>query len=383
MAGAPLTEFANTNQSFRRLASALSGQWLYLLGGEGVVYSESMNRFAGLGVSGTSAYRAFEAGATISDLRQDSDSRHLFSAAGDGLQAIHALSQGVFPPERSDPEWPALDDTRSGNVEVNGVPILLEYPSGPLSDLCRDCFQKCAATEEPARSHFSVKNTEGGWTIYVNGSEFMASLRNEQLGLGYLHAVRSLLYAEAEYDIAFHAAMVVRNDRGLMLCAPRESGKSTLAAYLISRGFELVSDEPALLDLDTCSVSSLCLPMSMKEGSWIALRQHWPHLGSGPVHVRSDGIRICLFHPPAEAVSTRPAPLTNIIFPEYNPSVGSHMEPLSPLATLNHLNDGGMILAKHFDRDAFEALLRLVCLVPAFKIRYSSLEEADRMIECL
>jgi hypothetical protein len=174
--------------------------------------------------------------------------------------------------------------------------------------------------------------------------------------------------------------MVTDGDHGIMLCAPRESGKSTLAAYLVTRGFELLTDEPALLHLDTCSVSSLCLPVSLKEGSWTVLQHEWPQLARAPIHVRSDGAKIRLLHPPLRfsAPSRR---LTHIIFPEYGSSFVAHAEPLPPLRTLSLLNEGGMLLAQHLARDTFEAFLRLVCEAPAYIFRYDSLQEADRMFD--
>jgi len=369
-------------------------QWLYLFGEEGVVYSDTRNRFAGLDASAVAAYRAFEAGASIQDLRAFQDGRGLSS--DDGLEAIYALALGDFPPEEARLEWPAPEHPRpdplratnsasanSGfaNVEILGIPVSVEYPVGPFEHLCRDSFRNCPPTTQPARHCLSAQLEEGGgWTIDANGYELLSSLQAEQLGLGFLHAVRSLLYAEAEYDVAFHASMVADRDQGIMLCAPRESGKSTLAAHLVAQQFELVTDEPALLHLDDASVFPLPMPISLKEGSWPVLQRQWPQLAGAPVHTRSDGTRICLLHP---AQARFPAPsrrLTHIVFPEYRSSSAADAERLTPLRTLSLLNEGGMILGKHLARQGFEAFLRLVCVVPAYKLRYASLYEAGELI---
>jgi hypothetical protein len=251
------------------VASSAPGQWLYLLGEEGVVYSERHNRFAGLDPAGVAAYRAFDAGAGIQDLRALSDQNILSSALGSSLEAIYELSHGIFPAEETRAEWPTPGgpihvNSAAANIEINGIPVLLEYPAGPLAERCRDYFRHCPASTLPARCHLKAQPADDGWTVSVNGRQLLSSLRDEQVGLGLLHAARSLLYAESKYDVAFHAAMVADGDRGIMLCAPREAGKSTLAARLISRGYELLTDEPALLHLDTSSVSSLPLPVSLK-----------------------------------------------------------------------------------------------------------------------
>jgi hypothetical protein len=375
-----MQEIADIDAGLRRIATACPGQWLYLFADGGVVYSETQNRFAGLAPAGISAYRAFDAGARIEDLRRFSDPGSSSAAAYEGLEAIQALSQGIFPSEESRIEWPVLDHPVTANIEIHGIPVLLEHPTGPLENLCRDYFKNCPSSTQPARYHLYAQHRGDGWAVYGNGRELLSFLRDEQLGLGFLHAARSLLYAGADYDVAFHAAMVADGDHGIMLCAPRESGKSTLAAYLIARGFGLLTDEPALLHLDTCSVSSLCLPVSLKEGSWTVLQHEWSQPASAPIHVRSDGMKIRLLYPPL-SFSAPFGRLTHIIFPEYNSSSVTHIERLSPLHTLSLLNEGGMLLTPHLARDTFEAFLRLVCETPAYIFRYDSLQEADRLID--
>lgn len=350
-----------------------------------MIYSEAHNRFVGLDGAGLSAYRAFDAGASVEDLRMFNDGHCLASASGDGLETIYALSQGIFPLEDKPVEWPPLDysgleSPGTANIEIHGIPVLLEYPAGPLERLCADYFRNCPTTDVAARCHLSAKHTKRGWAIYVNGHEFLSLQGEQQLGLGFMHAARSLLYAEGEYDIAFHAAMVAHDDCGIMLCAPRECGKSTLAAYLVAQGFDLLTDEPALLHLDTCSVSSLPLPVSLKQGSWPILWQELPKLAEAPVHVRSDGIMIRLAHPQTERSSVRPRRLTCIVFPEYQPLSTTYVEPLSLFSKLSSLNEGGMLLAKQFSQERFETFLKLLFLTPAYRIRYASLKEAERIL---
>jgi hypothetical protein len=375
--------------NLQRVATAHSRQWLYLLGEDGVVYSETRNLFAGLDAAGVSAYRAFDGGASVQDLMKLDSTSSSSNAQEDALNAIYALSQGRFFTgglannlENEDPRtaWPPLDRPANANLVLHDIPVFLEYSMGAPGELCRDCFESCPATTQAARCRMSAHYAEDGWAIHVNDRPLLSALRAEQIGLGFLHAARSLLYAESGYDIAFHAAMVTDRDRGVMLCAPREAGKSTLAAYLAAHGYEFLADEPALLRLDTASVTSLRLPISLKEGSWAVLQREWPQAAHAPIHLRSDGVRIRLLHAPQTRLSAR---LTHIVFPCYDPASTPAIEQLTPLRTLSLLNDGGMLLGRDFARPAFEAFLRLICAVPAYAMRYASLDEAARMIQAL
>ena len=373
-----------------RHATVLPGQWLYLFGDGGVIYSDTKSRFAGLDAKGVSAYLAFEAGASVRDLRRF-DGNQGSTESGGGLEQIYALTQGVFPEEEPANDWPASDDEasadlRSGTkisrreaVEIAGIPVSLEYPAGELESLCRDYFRNCPPATDPPRCHVSALCCRNRWAVYVNGREFLSPQNEEQLGLGLMHAARAMLYAEAHYDVAFHASVVAHEDRAVLLCAPREFGKSTLAAYLSAHGFDLLADEPALLHLDSCALSSFPLPISIKEGSWPFLQQELPQFSCGPVHFRSDGVRILLAHSPLKRRAGQ-ARLSQIIFPNYDPSSPANVERLSPLRTLELLNDGGMLMAKNLGRDKFEDLLVLLCQIPAHRIRYASLQEAWRLL---
>jgi hypothetical protein len=375
-----LKETKHKNCDLHRKDHTCLQQSMYPFDEGGVVYSETQNRFAGLDASGVLAYCAFEEGQDIQKFRECYERHESSSPFGDMLEAIQDLSRGIFPAEEAREEWPRLGYPLYANIEIGGIPVFVEYPAGPLGNLCRDYFLNCPATTSLAQCHLYARPEDDGWAVCANGQALLSQLRDEQLGLGFLHAARALLYAKAEYDVAFHAAMVADNDRGLLLCAPRESGKSTLSASLMVRGFELLTDEPALLHLDSGSVSSLPFPVSLKEGSWTELGKEWPQLSESPIHIRSDGVRLRLLHPPQTRFSTWPRCLTHFVFPKYNPTHPAHMEKLSPLQTLGLLNEGGLILATHMDMGKFEAFLKLVCRVPAFAIQYASPEEAFQMV---
>lgn len=377
-----MTETSDPYGGLRRIAAAYSGHWLYLLGDEGVLYSETQNRFVGLNAAAVFAYRAFDAGVTVEELNAVADSQSSGLVSTEAMITILGLSRGVFPSENSPAAWPPLQQPVPANLAIYDVPVFVDFPKGPLEDLCRYYFQRFSPSDEPAKCRISALRAHERWTIDINGSAILSSLRDEQLGLAFMHAARSVLYAESKYDIAFHAAMVSNHECGILLCGPREAGKSTLAAYLLAHSFDVISDEPALLDLDTGGISSLRVPLSLKEGSWSVLCDDLPELSSAPIHVRSDGTKIRLLH---STVNDTPASraLTHIVFPEYRSSSITQARRLTPLQTLNLLNEAGMILARHLSRRRFEVFLRKLCATPAYALRYASLEQAASFVSAL
>lgn len=370
---------------FQCIVTVSPHQWLYQIGEEGIVYSQTQNRFAGLDAAGLLAYRAFDAGASLQDLLAFSAADQISPATTQALDAILALSRGRYAESRDQERrnWPPLASPPCANVEVHGIPILFECPHSALEVLGNDCFLSAPSTTRRARFHLRVQRAGTSWTIVANNQEIFPSLRDEQIGLGLLHTVRLLLYDDVQYDVAFHAAMVADDRHGIVLCAPRESGKSTLAACLIAHGFASVSDEPAFLRLHTASISPVEMPISAKESTWSLLEDEWPQLVHAPIHIRSDGRRIRLLHASQDRVAHAPRRLTHIIFPSYSPTSTSCLEALSPIRRLTLLNEGGMLLGKHLTKDKFEQFLRLICETPAYIARYGSLQEAEQMIQTI
>jgi HprK-related kinase A len=80
-------------------------------------------------------------------------------------------------------------------------------------------------------------------------------------------AMNWCISAHAHQYLILHAAVVERGGRAAILPAPPGSGKSTLCAALVHRGWRLLSDELALLSLADGSLHALARPISLKNRS--------------------------------------------------------------------------------------------------------------------
>jgi HprK-related kinase A len=82
--------------------------------------------------------------------------------------------------------------------------------------------------------------------------------------------------AHCHQFLLVHAAVVERGGRAIILPAPPGSGKSTLCAALVARGFRLLSDELALIDIDRGALVPLPRPISLKNESIDVIARFWP-----------------------------------------------------------------------------------------------------------
>jgi HprK-related kinase A len=67
--------------------------------------------------------------------------------------------------------------------------------------------------------------------------------------------------------LLIHAAVIERDGRAVILPAPPGSGKSTLCAGLIHRGWRLMSDEVTMIPFDGSGIRALVRPVSLKNAS--------------------------------------------------------------------------------------------------------------------
>ena len=141
--------------------------------------------------------------------------------------------------------------------------------------------------------------------------------------------------AHAHSYLVIHAAVVERAGRAAILPAPPGSGKSTLCAGLISRGWRLLSDELTLLELRTGLVQPLARPVNLKNASIDVIRGfHDGAVMTGPVHDTTKGT-VALMRPPAESIARAadPAQPAWVIFPHYVAGAPAVLEPKSKAQT--------------------------------------------------
>ena len=182
--------------------------------------------------------------------------------------------------------------------------------------------------------------------------------------------------------LVLHAAVLERDGRALVMPAPSGSGKSTLCAALVFRGWRLLSDELALIDLRTGQLVPMPRPVSLKNAS-IEIMQGFAEdqLRFGSIVADTTKGRVAHFPPPPDAVrrDSECAAAGAILLPRYSAGSATTLTPLARGWTMMRLIENAFNYNIQ-GQAGFDALGELVARSLCAEIRYSDLSDAVERI---
>jgi HprK-related kinase A len=191
---------------------------------------------------------------------------------------------------------------------------------------------------------------------------------------------------QAHQYLMLHSAVVERSGRALLLPAWPGSGKSTLCAALVNRGWRLFSDEFGLLRPGDGQMIPLPRPMPLKNRSIDVVRQFAPDAELGPsFHGTRKGTVAHLVSPAASVDQANvPVPPAWLVFPRYKSGAPLRLAPISKQQAFIKLANNSFNY-QLLGLRGFESATRLVRDCDCYVLTYSNLDEAmiamERLIE--
>jgi HprK-related kinase A len=184
--------------------------------------------------------------------------------------------------------------------------------------------------------------------------------------------------------LVIHAAVVARDGAAVVLPGAPGSGKSTLCAGLVARGWRLLSDELTLVCTRTGAVVPLPRPASLKNESIDVIRDFAPGATLGPTTVDTRKGSVAHLRAPRASVTSagQHAQPRWIIFPQYQSGRDTELAPRprggSLLRVAEHAFNYSVLGVT-----GFRALAALIDGCDCYDFRYSDLAEAVAVFEDL
>ncbi|RVT54448.1 HprK-related kinase A [Rubrivivax albus] len=184
--------------------------------------------------------------------------------------------------------------------------------------------------------------------------------------------------------LSLHAAVVERGGRAVILPAPPGSGKSTLCAALVHRGWRLLSDELTLVALADGRVSPVVRPVSLKNRSIEIISAFAPEsefcdpthdtLKGTVAHMRAPAAHVHRMHEPALPAW--------VVFPRWEADAPATLSERPRPDTVLELGRNSFNLSV-LGRAGFETLTALVNRCGCYDFRYGLLDDAMRVFDQL
>ena len=181
--------------------------------------------------------------------------------------------------------------------------------------------------------------------------------------------------------LLLHSAVIERGGRAIVMPALPGSGKSTLTAAMMLRGFRLLSDEFGVVRLDNARLLPMLRPVALKNESIDVIQRFEPSAVLGPRFPKTQKGTVAHLAPLAAHVDARhePAAPALVVFPRFDRSVELEVEPVTKSRAFARLAVNSFNYHA-LGPEAFEALGQLVEESSCWQLRYSDLDGAIRAL---
>jgi HprK-related kinase A len=188
----------------------------------------------------------------------------------------------------------------------------------------------------------------------------------------------------AHQYLILHAAVIEKEGKAVVMPGSPGSGKSTLCAALVHRGWRLLSDELALISPEDGSLTPLARPVGLKNESIDVIQRFAPGAKFGPItHDTRKGTIAHMSAPKGsiERVHETAMPAW-LIFPRYRPDTGCQLSERGKGSAFMEAAKQGFNYSLH-GATGFRTLRRLVEGCDCFDFTYSVLDDAIEVFDNL
>jgi HprK-related kinase A len=184
--------------------------------------------------------------------------------------------------------------------------------------------------------------------------------------------------------LIIHAAVMEKDGFAVIMPAPPGSGKSTLCAALVNRGWRLLSDELALIRKDDGQAVPLPRPVSLKNASIEVIRSFEPTAFINRECRDTMKGTVAHMKPPPDSVARaqETAQPGWVIFPRYQKDAATLLEPRPKGTTLMAVADNAFNYSLH-GAAGFHMLADMIDACDCYDFTYSNLDQAIEVFAAL
>ena len=181
--------------------------------------------------------------------------------------------------------------------------------------------------------------------------------------------------------LSIHSSVVVKNGKAILFPATSGSGKSTLATFLGANGWQMFSDEMALINTVTCEVIPLYRPSSLKNNSIDIIKSSCKNIvmSSTASNTHKGDIAHAMLYKQEEFATFKPTVPAFIVFLRYSPTK------VTTVMEMTQAEGFAMLLRNAFNYNilgeiGFETLAHVTNGAKALYIEYSDIHDLNEFL---
>jgi hypothetical protein len=268
---------------------------------------------------------------------------------------------------------PALHETLySQNIGLAAVPITVHYRTGLFCEVAA-VFQHLQTEEATPDVTLDVVEKNKRVELFRNG-KWVFSAPADELATVLKGQLLEEALARANYELALHAATLVRNERMMLLSGHPGAGKTTLTLALVDAGFGFAGDDVALLSSDS-RVTGIPFAPACKAGSWRLISQYRPDIENSPIFRRCDRRRV-RYPALTGLVPSVPRSVGWVIFLDRRGGESAGLIRIDPVSAVQGMLRESYARGRRLMASGFTSILRVVERAECYRLVYSELEDA-------
>ena len=212
----------------------------------------------------------------------------------------------------------------------------------PVAQLIAGFFQLCVCPKSRAAHRCVVADSKNdGLSLTINGTVVSSKLTNATLLSELAKRLANSCNLPANRQ-RIHAAAVGWTDKAILIAGEAGAGKSTLAAWLIEKGFSYIADDEVVIDNDDAAIMGFPAPLRLHSPAiqdatkWQSFRTA-PSVQAGEAYVVQPNL--------SWAAAEASASCGMIVQVQYRANAALHMEVVPPVkAAFTPINNSVPIL---------------------------------------